>query len=802
VSSRTVAIHNGTSNAQKAVSQLPVRLLAVILAITAAALLAGGGILKFLGGSTYYLLAGFALAFTAVLLWRGSCWARWVYGGLIVGTALWTVSESGLNAWAMVPRLALLELLGALMLVSAIGRCLGGGPACSIAAKRFALSLVVAAAVLLPVAGVLLNGAAVLGTESMPLPPIEVKGGAAEDWTDYGGTTAGLHYSSLAQITPANVSRLRVAWTFSFHEQAPDGLQIAPLKIGDTVYACDSLNEIAALDAETGQQRWRFNPRVDADGPPYRACRALGYYHAPAGVGVCAERIIEATVDARLLAVDAKTGAQCREFGRNGEVSLLEGLGSVERGYYGVNGGPIIAHGNIVLGAAVVDNQSIGEPSGVIRAFDAITGKLAWAYDVGHPERTGAPPPDNIYTLATPNSWGQMSYDDKLGLLYVPTGNSTPDYYGPQRRPFDDEISSSVMALDIETGARRWLFQTTHHDLWDYDLPSQPALIDLPQADGSEIPALLQTSKRGETFLLNRATGEPLAPVDEKAVPIRGVAPGERPSPTQPFSVGLPSLAGERLTEAMTWGLTPLDQLWCRIAFKRARYDGPMTPPGLTPSLQYPGNMGGMDWGGASYDPARHMMVTITSYLPSHVRLLTRAEADAHGAFAMNHGRNGIQALIGINAQAGLPYAEESVPFLSPLQVPCMQPPWSRISGVDVVARKIIWSEPLGYASDEGPFGIKSHIPLTVGVPALGGVLITRTGLSFVGASTDHRFRAFDTTTGRLLWTASLPASGNAPPVSYLGTHDGTQYVLIAAGGHHSFGGQKGDSLVAFALPK
>ena len=773
-----------------------VRLLALLLAAGAVVLLAGGIRLAMLGGSPYYMAAGALLAATAAGLWRARRWALFAYGGLLGITILWTLYESGLEPWAMLSRLGLFYAVALFVFAPFVRRSLGP----SALPKSVQTGLWTA----LLVAALGVPGAAVLGaigySPARPKAELSAAGPTSDDWDHWGGTAAGEKFTGLGDITPANVSRLERAWTFSFGEDKPYSLQVTPLKVGDTLYVCNSENIVVALDPESGKPRWRFDPQARIDNAPFRACRGVAY-HAMAGEsGHCARRIYTTTVDARLIAIDAGDGRRCAAFGMNGEISLFEGLGEVRKGYYFHGAAPTIARGRIVVGGIVADGQTWDAPSGVIRAFDARTGRLAWAYDVGRPDRTGAPPPGEVYTRSTPNSWGQMAYDDGLGLVYVPTGNATPDYYGAQRRTFDDEISSAVMALDIETGRRRWLFQTVHHDLWDYDVGSQPVLIDLPSATGT-VRALLQPTKRGEVFLLDRVTGRPMADVVERRVPSNGAAAGERLSPTQPFATDMPSLGGGMLSESRMWGLTPFDQLWCRIRFKEARYEGPFTPPGVSPSIMYPGYNGGMNWGSVSVDPQRRVMVAVTNHVANHVRLFPRAEADAKGAFALGHGREGMDAFTGIHAQRGTPFASLSKAFLSPLGVPCQQPPWGRISAIDLDSRRLIWSRPLGTAAENGPWGIPTRLPLVIGTPVIGGALLTRTGLVFVGASTDKHLRAFDSRTGELLWQARLPHAGNAIPISYRGSHGGRQYIVIAAAGHRALPDAAGDTLIAFALP-
>jgi quinoprotein glucose dehydrogenase len=461
-----------------------------------------------------------------------------------------------------------------------------------------------------------------------------------------------------------------------------------------------------------------------------------------------------------------------------------------------VTSAPQVVRGKVVFGGWVTDGQFVGEPSGAIRAFDAVTGKLAWAWDMGRPEVTSLPQAGETYTAGTPNSWAPISADEELGLVYLPTGNATPDYVGVHRRPFDDKYSSSVVALDALTGEVRWSFQTTHHDTWDYDVPSQPTLVDLP--DGKK--ALLQPTKRGELFLLDRRTGEPLSSVEERRVPATDV-PGEHSAPTQPFSVGLPSFAGQPPDEKRMWGVTPFDQLWCRIKFREARYDGTLTPVGLErPSVVYPGYLGGMNWGGVSVDTDRDLIIVNSTHVLNYDQLISRQEADVLGLRPFSESHHGDVG--GPVAQMGTPYAASIRPFLSPLIVPCTEPPYGRLSAVDLKSRRIVWSESFGTAEDSGPLAIGSHLPFRIGVPNIGGSVTTRSGVTFIGASQDRYLRAFETTTGRELWRQRLPAGGQATPMTYWSAPSGRQFVLIAAGGHGGLLAKEGDYVLAFALPR
>jgi quinoprotein glucose dehydrogenase len=557
-----------------------------------------------------------------------------------------------------------------------------------------------------------------------------------------------------------------------------------------------------ALDAETGKPRWRFYAHTDLKGAPYGHCRGVAYYRVPGATGDCAERIFTNTIDARLIAIDARTGRLCRGFGDNGIVPLQRGMSPAPAGYYYPTSAPTIVRGRIVLGGWVYDGMFWGEPSGVIRGFDAVTGKLAWAFDVGHPDRHAEPPAGQYYTPGTPNAWAPMSGDEALGLVYAPLGGASLDYSGAQRRPFDEAYSGAVIALDAETGTLRWKFQTVHHDLWDYDVPAQPTLVDLPTRQGMR-HALVQPTKRGEVFVLDRVTGQPIFPVREHRVPTAGTAPGEHAAPTQPFSDALPSFRGVNITEADMWGVTPLDQLWCRIRFRRARYAGPLTPPGLTPNIAFPGMLGGSDWGGVSIDADRKIMIANTSLVANIDTLIPRAIADRMGVSPLGTPGGMRSAEAGIQAQAGTHYAVKAMPFLSLLFAPCQAPPWGRIAAVDLTNGKLLWSHPIGTARDTGPLGLASHIPFRIGTPTLGGSVVTRGGLVFIASTQDRYLRAIDLAAGKVLWRARLPAAGQATPMTYVSAQSGRQFVVQAAGGHFFLGTPHLDSaIIAYALPR
>ena len=766
------------------------RVFAFVLLAIGALVAIGGAQLALLGGSLYYLLGGIAVVAAAVLTWRGDWRGPALYGVFLIVTLLWAVWEAGFDGWALAPRIIAPAVLGLLFLVPWFRRGITGR-APLLAGGAAALALLVVTAVALTPAR--------YGTAAPP-PALAVQtSGIAGEWAQWGRSPGGDRFSPLTQITPANVAGLKPAWTYhagTALKWQKSSFQATPLMVGDTLYLCAPTNIVIALDPETGKERWRFDPQVDKTGASQvTACRGVAFYRAPNAVD-CPERIITATFTAKLIALDARTGRPCPSFGTGGVVDLNTGMGRVDPGIYYVSSAPTIVRGRIVIGGWVADNVSADEPSGVIRGYDAVTGRFAWAWDIGRPGVTTEPKPGEAYTRSTPNSWAPMSADEELGLVYVPTGNPTPDYWGGLRSPASKKYGSSVVALDATTGLPRWSFQTAHYDLWDYDVPAQPTLLDFP-VGGRMVPAVAQPTKRGELFILDRRTGAPLTPVAERAVPQRGTVEPARLSKTQPFSVGMPSFAGPPLTERDMWGITPLDQLWCRIRFRGLRYDGPMTPPGTDESLIYPSIGGGMNWGGVSVDPSRRIMIVNAMYYGTIAQLVPRAETDR----LLNKPKGYSHDFALPQPQLGTPYGARLTGLVSPLAVPCNEPPFGTLHAIDLTTRKLLWSRPFGMTRDTGPLDIPSRLPLPMGMPNFGGSMTTASGLTFIGATQDTTFRAFDTATGKLLWQSRLPAGGQANPMTYVSPKSGRQFVLIAAGGHVLSRSPLGDAVVAYALP-
>ena len=762
---------------------------AMALIVLGAPLLFGGLWLAGLGGSPYYIIAGIGLIATGGLLWFGSIWGLRLYWCVLAITLVWALGEVGFAPWPLVPRLLGPALIGGWLCLPFVRRKIDAPTAPSFLAWAPPAWVwpAAAGAVLIFVLGV--------SALSGPRPENIDSVAAAEPvgWPHIGNSLGGARYATADQINTENVAGLREAWRFNIgHTMAT--LEATPILAAGQLAFCTADNVVVALDPETGAENWRFNPEADTEQRMHLACRGLAQaeIETAASDNACGARIYTATIDARLIALDAKTGAPCEGFGDHGTVSLMEGIGEQPRGFYYATSAPLVSNGVVVVGSYVMDNQRVNAPSGVVRAYDVETGALRWAWDMGRPDRIGAPSEGETYTPGTPNAWTNLSADPDLGLVYVPLGNPAPDFWGGARRDFDERYGSSVVALSLETGRPAWSFQTTHHDVWDYDVPAQPVLIDLPTPAGVQ-PALIAATKRGQLFVLNRRTGAPIFPVQERPTP-QGASQGDWLAPSQPYSAL--SLAPRRLRETDTWGMTPFDHLYCRIAFRRLRYDGDFTPPGVTASIKYPGAFGIMDWGGVAIDEDRAILVANTSYMASIDHLVPRDEAPEYTRAVSD------LRLYEWGPQEDTPFVINTRFFLSPLRVPCLAPPWGRMNALNLRTGELMWSRPLGTARDSGPLDIPSQLPLEMGVPNMGGAIVTRGGLAFIGAAVDHYFRAYDVASGKELWRARLPASANSIPMTFVSAENGRQYVVVAAGGHLGMAPHLGDAIIAYALPE
>ncbi|PCK85215.1 membrane-bound PQQ-dependent dehydrogenase, glucose/quinate/shikimate family [Rhizobium sophoriradicis] len=772
-----------------------------ILFIIIGLALGGGGFwLVTLGGSLFYLFAGLMFLITAGLLLMRKAVALWVYAVLVVAALAWAVWEVGFDWWQLGPRGGMIILLGLWLLTPWIRRPLGFRSPTGITygANPWPLAVPVVLAIAVALYSMTTDPHDLAGD----LPRDEVVaspafGGSVPDgeWHQYGRTPFGQRYSPLDQITAENVSTLKEAWRYQTGDvKRPEDIsettyQVTPLKVKDTLYLCTPHNWAIALDAKTGKEKWKYDSNSGMNpNRQHQTCRGVTYYADPevAAGQPCAERVYLPTSDARLIALDAADGKVCTSFADQGVLHLETGMRFNPAGYYYSTSPPVAVAGKIIIGGAVNDNYSTQAQSGVIRAFDIKTGALVWNWDSGNPDVTTPIAAGQTYTTNSPNSWSVFSVDEALGMVYIPLGNQVPDQLGINRSDNVEKFSSSIVALDIATGQLRWVRQTVHHDLWDMDVPAQPALIDLTKEDGSVVPALVGPTKQGDLYVLDRRSGEPIIPVKEIPAP-GGAISGDHTSPTQPISDL--TYSPEPLKEKDMWGVSLFDQLACRIDFHRYRYDGRYTPPSLEGTIVYPGNFGTFNWGSVAVDPERQIMFGMPTYLAFTSRLVPAAEIPPRG-----QDEKGSEQ--GLNRNDGAPYGVFMGPFLGPLQIPCQAPPWGYVTGVDLRTGKIAYMHKNGTVHDMTPL----PLPFKVGVPGIGGPMLTKGGVAFLGAAVDNYLRAYDVTNGRELWQARLPAGGQATPMTYT-TEDNKQYVVMVAGGHGSVGTKPGDYVIAYTLP-
>ena len=785
--------------------------LAVLLLIALYSLL-GGIWLMVLGGSWYYAALGVALLANAWLLRRNRTTGLWLYALVLATTLAWGIWEVGADFWALAPRYDVLFLLGLWLLLPPATRGFAG--------PQFAkAAIAVAMTGMLVVLGYgiyddpqEINGAfsRVQPTQAQP-----VAGVADDDWPAYGRTEGGVRYSPLAQIDDGNVKDLRVAWTYrtgdfrTENDSAETTNQVTPIKIGDKLFLCTPHQFLDALDAATGQRLWRYDPQLKADKTfQHLTCRGVAYHDAdnaerfPASrakadgsaSAVCPRKVLLPTNDGRLIAVNADNGQTCGDFGHDGEIDLQKSMPHAYPGGYNPTSPPVVTASTIVIGGSVTDNFSNQEPSGVIRGYDVRTGALKWVFDTGAENPNAMPGEHGQFVHNSPNAWAPLAYDAQTDVVYIPTGVGTPDIWGGDRDPLKERYANSMLALDASTGRLIWHFQTTRHDLWDMDVPAQPSLMDVSMDNGQIVPAIYVLTKTGNIFVLDRRNGRPIVPVTEKTVPqsvARGPQTrGEHYAPTQPFSA-LNLAPRNELTDKDMWGATMLDQLMCRVMFKRLNYDGIYTPPSENGTLVFPGNLGVFEWGGMSVNRDRQVALTNPIGLPFVSKLIPEDPDRAKG-------EKGSGSESGVQPMFGTPYGVELNPFLSPLGLPCKAPAWGYVAGVDLQSNKVVWKKRIGTIRDSLP-----HLfplpPLKIGVPGLGGPISTAGNVMFVAATQDNYLRAFDVSNGDLLWAARLPAGGQATPMTY--AVNGKQYVVIMAGGHGSFGTKMGDYLMAYALP-
>jgi quinoprotein glucose dehydrogenase len=614
-----------------------------------------------------------------------------------------------------------------------------------------------------------------------------------DQWPAYGGDAGGTRYSSLTQITRDNVARLTPVWTYRTGElgaDARDGKEMTfeatPVHFDGRLYLSTAFGRVIALDPQTGKEIWAFDPKVDRS-KSFSEVTSRGVStwrdatlspDAP-----CAGRIFIGTIDARLIALDAKTGRLCGSFGQSGEVDLAAAVGTKGSGDYQVTSPPALFRDLVIVGSSIGDNWSADTGSGVVRAFDARTGNVRWSW---HPLATLAG-----QRVGAANAWSVISADAERDLVFVPTSSPSPDFFGGFR-PGDNRDANSVVALRGSTGERVWAFQTVHHDLWDYDIAAQPALVTIRQ-NGRTTQAVAQATKMGLLFVLDRETGAPIFPIEERPVPASDIA-GDEAWKTQPFPVRPRSMMPhEPVTAETVWGANEADLKECRALAARYLSKGIYTPPTLQGTIMAPGNASGTNWGSVAYDPERQLLVLNTSRLATLVQLIPKDDLAKYRDEGKKAGEDYEYA-----QQRGAPFAMRRRTLETAKGMPCNQPPWGTLAGVDLSSGEVRWEVPFGQVPDDHPLS-KEYGAKAIGIPNGGGPLVTASGVVFIAATFDKRFRAFDVETGRELWQTKLPRSGIATPMTYRAP-DGRQVVVIAAGGHGKADQELGDFVVAFAL--
>jgi quinoprotein glucose dehydrogenase len=624
------------------------------------------------------------------------------------------------------------------------------------------------------------------------------------EWTAYGHDAFGSRFSPLTQITRENVNRLAVAWTYrtgemDTHTQQPSKFEATPLLVDGTLYLSTPFGRVIALDPETGRERWTFDAHADRGGDwGDFANRGVSTWldGGAANGAACHRRIYLGTIDARLIALDAKTGAVCPDFGERGTVNLRRGLRNSPyyTEEYELTSPPAVINGLLVTGSAVADNNRTNAASGEVRAFDARSGALRWSWDPV-PRDTADPAWDTwrgamAHTTGAANAWSVIAADSARDLVFVPTGSPSPDYFGGERTG-DNRYANSIVALRASTGKVVWHFQAVHHDLWDYDVASPPALVTVVR-NGRSIAAVLQATKTGQLYVLDRDTGTPIFPVEERPVPASTLF-GEHASPTQPFNSVIPALSPQGMPLDSVWGITPADRDECLAQIRPMRNEGVFTPPSLQGTVQMPSNIGGAHWGGVAFDPTRHIAVIPVNRLVAMVQLIPLDQLDT-AEIRRTQSRLDDQ----YTRMHGTPYVMRRRMIKASDGLPCSRPPWGALVAINLETGARAWEVPLGDPGTLKP----EYAPLSklsLGTPNLGGPIATAGGLVFIGATMDHLLRAFDIETGREVWKGPLPGGARATPMTYQVGPNGRQFVVVAVGGSEDWG--KGDYVVAFALP-
>ena len=753
---------------------------ALVLALWSTPIIWLGGQLTFSGGTPYYFCSGLLMLMSAAALWKKNPVGFHILGATLLLTLGWAVYEAGNAFWLVGSRIWTVGLIFLWLCSPVITRKLYEDQHVKIRNNRtFQVCALASGVVFIAMLVDLVSSS----SRYSPKQTVPVAAESPAEWRFYGADSAGTRYAPHNQINSNNVTNLVPVWHADTGKTGT--FSGTPIQVEDGLYLCTSQNVVLGLDVDTGNELWRYDPNNTVPGNGiFGNCRGVTYFRFREDPSdqQCRERIYTATSDARLIALDMATGTPCTDFGDNGEVSLVLGMGEVKPLFYWVTSPPTIARGILVVGGSVLDNQETEAPSGVVRGYDPRSGELVWAWDIGREEGLQYTGLGGEYTRGTPNVWSLMSADDELGLVYVPTGNATPDYFGGHRTELLDKYASSIVAIDAETGTTRWFYQTTHHDIWDYDVPSQPTLADIT-ISGVVRKVVIVPTKRGELFVLDRKTGELITDVEEKTVPQTDLQ-HERTTATQPFSTGMPSFAHPYIGERDLFGIYPLDQIGCRMTFRSLRYEGPMTPPSIRGTLLYPGPAGGMNWGSVAVDPLNQLMVVNNLHLPWTIHMIPREEDLENSAEGARFGNYGIGG-----PQRGTPFAARVQMFMSPFGIPCIKPPYGEIALVDLATQEVVWRRGMGF--------------LNLGFRYRAGSIVTGGQLIFNAGVSDGYLRAIDTFTGEVLWKGALRTSSGATPMSYMSSRTGRQYVLVTVPGYERIeNGGGGGRVTAYALPE
>jgi quinoprotein glucose dehydrogenase len=627
------------------------------------------------------------------------------------------------------------------------------------------------------------------------------------EWSANGRDPEGTRYLPASEITRDNVSRLEQAWMYRtgetdarFATKKPTAFEATPLVVDGTMYVGTPLGRVIALDPSTGRERWTFDPKIARD-VTYGdfASRGVSTWldEAAPAEAACRRRIFVATAQSQLFALDARDGRPCDGFGRGGMVDLKAGLRipPFEPQAYSMTSPPAAVNGLVVTGSSIADNSRPATASGEVRAYDARTGALKWTWDP-IPQSPSDPAYGDwrgamAHKSGGANAWSVLAADPERDLVFVPTGSAAPDYYGALRLG-DNRYANSIVALRASTGELMWAFQTVHHDLWDYDNASPPALVTVTR-DGARVPVVVQATKTGMLFVLHRETGRPIFPVEERAVPSSDI-PLEHAARTQPFTAVTPPLSPHRFSVDEVWGVTESDRTACRAAIAGLRNEGIFTPPSVRGTLVMPSNIGGAHWGGVAVDPTREIAVVPVNRIAAMVQLIPREGFDLRRARAEDQ-RLGHD--YEYNSMQGTPYIMRRRVLLAPSGLPCTPPPFGALVAISLKTGGRLWEVPLGSFTRPVDADLATKIPSGWGSPNLGGPIVTAGGVVFIAAALDRRLRAYDIESGRELWRGPLPESGKATPMSYR-LSSGEQFVVISVGGGGAWG--KGDYVVAFRL--